>query len=188
MNRKVKVLGTLAVATAIGTQVASSQDAQRQIQLRSAPVTVTNTPLSVTVTNPAAPVDQPGRIAYQSFQQSPSPCAPTGCSFLFPAVPAQHRLVIQSVSGVVNFSNVPTAIEVSLFDGKNSQGGVATFFAPFVLSTAAFLQPLLLYIEGQGLPVVNVQLLGAGTFPQGTMTLSGYLLDCAASPCAPISQ
>jgi hypothetical protein len=39
------------------------------------------------------------QIAYQSFQQSPSPCGPGTCSFVFPAVPAQHRLVIQSVSG-----------------------------------------------------------------------------------------
>jgi hypothetical protein len=87
---------------------------------------------------------------------------------------------------VVEFSNMPNAIEVDVFDGKNSTSGGAAFFAPFVLSRAVFVQPLLLFMEGQ--PIVNVELLGGGTFPQGSVTLSGYMLDCAASPCAPISQ
>jgi len=178
-------MGILAVAamTVAGTQVASSQQAQGQNQPKSSAVTVTNTPLPVTVTNPA-PVDQSGRIAYQSIQ-SVSPCGPVICSFAFPAVPARHRLVLQSVSGVVDFSNTPNAIQVGVFDGQNSPG-VAAFFAPFVLSRSVFVQPLLLFVEGQ--PIVNVQLLGGGANPQGSVTLSGYLLDCAASPCAPISQ
>jgi hypothetical protein len=106
------------------------------------------------------------------------------------APPAQHRLVIQSVSGILGVTATPNAVTAILRDNTNLTNGLSTFLPPFSATGVLFVQPVLYYVEAQGQPEVDVQAMGNGaTFHQSPfMTLSGYLLDCAASPCAPLAQ
>lgn len=173
-------------------------------------VTVTNTPTvnvgntaSVNVTNtsaqpvPSVSIDQPGRIAYQS-QVSKSDGSCTGasvCNFDFPNVPAGHRVVIQHISGIVDFVGTPSATWVQLNNGSGMP--VSTFFAPMVplISFSAFDQTVQTYFDpavSAGIIEVQVNLVGGATFPGGgpaeIITLSGYELDCTVAPCAPIAR
>ena len=66
-------------------------------------------------------VDDPGRIAYQS-QQSVG----TAGIFIFPKVPAGHRLVIQHVSAEVSFqSNVNSLVQVLVGACTNFRNGTS---------------------------------------------------------------
>src|SRR5260370_5648446 len=101
-------------------------------QKPSTPVTVVNPEVPVTVDNPAtnpvptsvvnpatspalsSSVDDPGRIAYQSVKAQD--CFSTsGCAFSFPVVPPGHRLVIQHVSGELDFNGAPGRVSVFFF-------------------------------------------------------------------------
>ena len=159
-------------------------------------VTVTNpdtSPVPTTVLNPAtAPaltssVDDPGRLAYQSSGFGDCSPGPTfGCEISFSAVPAGHRLVVQHVSG--GFRD-PTGVIVQL--GSTTSGNVESVFSHFlaisVNSLSAFDQPVLMYVDAGDYPEVNLSNLGSTAFsPLFEMTLTGYLLDCTASPCAQI--
>jgi hypothetical protein len=128
-------------------------------------------------------VDDPGRIPYQSFQQVTA--GPT-LEFDFPAVPAGHRLVIQHVSGNVNFQSIPNnQVEVLV----EVTGGASSFFVPFSKTLARFDQPVQLYVDaGEGLTVVVLADLGITATEHGFINLTGYLLDCTATPCAKIAK
>ena len=47
-------------------------------------------------------------------------------------------------------------------------------------------QPVLVYAEGSQTPFVSFTAIGA-TLLQGSIAVSGYMLDCTIAPCAPIA-
>jgi hypothetical protein len=151
--------------------------------LGSTPVTVVNP-----ANNPAltSNIDDPGRTPHQSFLDQS--CTGSVCFFSFPAVPADHRLVIQHVSsGELVFNGTPASVGVSLSGHADNQSG---FLAPFAGQLSAFDQPVLYYLDSGEVPSVGVGPSGvtfAGIAGQFIM-LSGYLLDCKVSPCAPIAH
>jgi len=126
-------------------------------------------------------VDDPGRIPYQSFQNISA-----GQHELdFPAVPVGHRLVIQHVSGDMNFNFTPIQVVVTV----EVTGGATSFFAPFSGTFVKFDQPVQLYVEsGEAANVIVLANDGIDPASRGFLTLSGYLLDCTASPCAKIAK
>ena len=181
------------------------------------PVTVTNTPLQVTgattvsgsvaatqsgawnvgVTGTArvANVNDPGRTPFQGgVDLVGSQCGLT-CVFKFGPVPAGKRLVLQQVSGAL------------LFDGANTFKAGACVFAPGAASSTAlacfnyanpgdtgteFIQPVKLYFDEGQTVVVNAASGTANFAFQGNggqlATVSGYLVDCSAAPCAAIAH
>jgi hypothetical protein len=81
-------------------------------QRPSNPVTVGNPATSPALTSS---VDDPGRIAYQSAVTIPGCASNAGpCAAKFSAVPQNHRLVIQHVSGSIAVSSNPGSILVVL--------------------------------------------------------------------------
>jgi hypothetical protein len=130
-------------------------------------------------------VDDPGRIPYQSKQEVTATAGP-GFQVQFPAVPAGHRLVIQHVSGSVNFKVQPSKqVEVFVL----VRDGDSSFFSPFSTALARFDQEVQLYVDAGDGPGVFV-LADSGLAPavNGFLTLTGYLLDCTATPCAKIAK
>jgi hypothetical protein len=134
-------------------------------------------------------VDDPGRIAYQSTQSGK---AGAGFQFTFPAVPAGHRLVIQHISSRNVFfkTTIQEHVFVLVSAGATVDDSI-TFFAPFSLALVAFDQAVQLYVDAGGSPSVTVVADNGKTLPNdfgSQLTLTGYLLDCTAAPCAPIAQ
>ena len=128
--------------------------------------------------------DDPGRIPYQStLTGTPGPIF----QFFFPLVPAGHRLVIQHISGDLHFNAVPTspAAEAVVF----ATGGGSAFSATFTRNIASFDQLVQLYVDGGDAAQVTVNPLSANAQAlSGFLTLTGYLLDCTAAPCAKIAK
>ena len=129
-------------------------------------------------------IDDPGRIPYQSTVVAK---AGAQFEFSFSAVPAGHRLVIQHISSAgLTFTFTPQRhVQVKAFGGDGTTG----FFAQFSLQSTAFDQPILLYVDAGDSPFVVVEA-DNGTDPAlsgGSLTLTGYLLDCNAAPCTPIA-
>jgi hypothetical protein len=203
------ILVTLGVLTSLATVTAPAQKALGDKP--STPVTVVNPSTGPALTSS---IDNPGRIPYQS--EAVVSCgsgASSSCQFSFAAVPQGQRLVVQHVSGSLSFNNPPDAVAVAL-SGSNVIGGGGTtinpggaqFFASSVDNISMFDQQVLYYMDGGSLPVVSVTLvvassggsagsgLGAGKvsvdFTSGDqfVTLTGYLLNCTASPCASIAR
>jgi hypothetical protein len=138
-------------------------------------------------TNPAptSSVDDPGRIAYQATVQ----CVPgqsLDCDFTFSAVPQGRRLIVQHVSGSAGFVSAPTATAVLLLGGANA--ALSAFNVPGGEANVLFDQAVLQYFDPGSVPVLTVE--GRVAFnPNAAQiaTLTGYLLDCNAAPCAPIA-
>jgi hypothetical protein len=146
---------------------------------------------NVNVVNPAAEpaltrnVDDPGRIAYQST----AVCVLGGnfCTFDFPAVPKNRRLVVEHVSvSLVGNPTGPTGAQVNLSGGAN-QAATLLLAPPSFLGASQFDQPVLQYFDAGSAPFLfataDVTLSSVSI-----ATLSGYLLDCATTPCAAIAQ
>ena len=137
-------------------------------------------------------VTDPGRIAYQSTV-TPTACSGNSqCFSDFPAVPAGHRLVIQHIGGFVVLTAQPTSTDVYIQD--NTIG--TTFGAFFVPSNplpsgfeSLFDQAVLGYVDAGDFAIVAVDVQGNSVFNTGTqeVTLTGYVLDCSAAPCAAIA-
>ncbi len=163
--------GTLAVAGAMIMFSAHRIEAQY-----SSPVRVMNTSSGPALNSS---VDDPGRVAYQSGS-FPNASPPTNSvTFNFPPVPANHRLVVQHLSGNLTFSTNGTAVIQSV--GTN-------FFASSMAGLAAFDQPVLMYFE-PGLVQVLVSGLNNQTFSGlQTLNMTGYMLDCSAAPCSAIAH
>jgi hypothetical protein len=105
---------------------------------------------------------------------------------IFPVVPAGHRLVIQHVSGDVHFQSVPNKEVVTIVEADD---GASEFFVPFSNTVARFDQPVQLYVDAESAPIVVVVAdFGVTRASGGAMTLTGYLLDCTATPCAKIAR
>jgi hypothetical protein len=128
-------------------------------------------------------VDDPGRIPHQTIEN----IGEDQEVFSFPAVAPGHRLVIQHVSGNLNFgSAVNNQVEVFV---RASGGGSSRFFAQFSASLVRFDEPVQLYVDAGDSPKVVVMAdSGTTAVSDGVMSLSGYLLDCTAAPCAKIAH
>jgi hypothetical protein len=151
----------------------------------SSPVTVLNTSSAPAITSA---IDDPGRIAYQARQNQTPQSDATSLIFTFGPVPANHRLVIQHVSGVLEVApNSPAAlVDLTVPGGPGSSP--SNFFTPSAGGINAFDQPVLVYVDAGQQPTV---LIGGPTFINNSgpfITLTGYMLDCAAAPCVAIAH
>ena len=131
-------------------------------------------------------IDDHGRIPFVSgFSNS---CSGTLCSYTFPAVPAGHRVVIEHISGNLNFNAAPTVITMFVNTATTSQ--IQFNVPPGNVGNASFFdQPLLYYVDGGQSPVV-IFTSGFTNFNPAAgqnLTLVGYELDCNAAPCAAIA-
>jgi len=127
-------------------------------------------------------VDDPGRIAYES-QQSIGAGRDT---FIFPVVPAGHRLVIQHISGEVFFQSIVSEVFVS---AGSPEGGSNFLPLPsFTRNLTLFDQLVQLYVDAGHRPQVVVEANANIPVLNGFLTLTGYLLDCTVAPCATIAQ
>jgi hypothetical protein len=135
-------------------------------------------------------VDDPGRIPYQSTLTGKAGNVGSQFFFQFPAVPAGHRLVIQHIgSNNLSFKTAPQReVRVSLdFGGGTS---ATSFFVAFSGRAIAFDQLVQFYGDAGDKPAVSV-VADEGNSPAedaGSLTLTGYLLDCKAAPCAAIAE
>lgn len=145
--------------------------------------------VNVFVDNPASDpaltrnVDDPGRIAYQSSTTCDVPGTAT-CRFIFPTVPKGHRLVVQHASGHLNFASNASGAEVDLIGGTNTAGS-SFLVPPSFNKIGLFDQPVLLYFDGESIPLLLTS--ADASTEAGQATISGYLLNCATTPCAAIA-
>ncbi|HUA19215.1 MAG TPA: hypothetical protein VMU80_28305 [Bryobacteraceae bacterium] len=155
-----------------------------------------------TTANPAitSNMDNLGRVAYQSTQLGSQVLASNlGFGVNFPAVPANHRLVVQHVSmqGFFTGSVPPSAQTLVALQCSNCAGGNAPFSAFFAPSAqvgdnvVAVDSPVLVYFDQGQIPMVQVDSSAAIVTTQElppTLTLTGYMLDCSAAPCSAIAN
>jgi hypothetical protein len=171
-------------------------------QRPSTPVTVDNpatSPVPTTLVNPAtspaltSSVDDPGRVAYQSTAFADCAGAGGSCFLALSAVPSGRRLVIQHVSGRLTFTSSPGNVGVEVLATKSGSSVISFFFVPVNPFAGGFFsffdQPVLGYLDAGAVPRIdafsgNPSFAGSTT---GIFTVSGYLLDCTAAPCAPIA-
>lgn len=167
--------GTLAVAGAIMLFSAHRIEAQY-----SSPVRVLNTSSGPAITST---IDDPGRIPYQSSQTAI--CSGTNvCAFTFPAVPANHRLVVQRVTGYYPgiSANAPARLLLT-------SGTFATVRITPSNSFANLFDIAVLSYFDAGQQPETIATVESGTYGgTSTSTLIGYMLDCSAAPCAAIAQ
>jgi hypothetical protein len=152
--------------------------------------------VSNTAANPAivSNIDNPGRTAYQASQQTTTGgvCSSNSCTFSFAAVPAGHRLVVQSVSMAIQAKSMSVPTQVSLTNGAFSAIPFGVFFPATVqLSTGIVLdQPVNAYFDAGETPTLsigaNIDTSGFGLGLSQQAALFGYMLDCTASACSAI--
>jgi hypothetical protein len=104
----------------------------------------------------------------------------TACSFDFPAVPKNHRLVVQHVSGFLVFgAGDGKGAQVTLDGGAN--GALSSFIAPTSFLGESLLdQPVLQYIDAGSAPIL-VAIADVILDSSSNATISGYLLDCVTT-------
>jgi hypothetical protein len=138
-------------------------------------------------------VDDPGRIAYQSTAfgtNSEGTCSGNVCVFLWPPVPANHRLVAQHIQAANPLTSLSPAPGFQVFLAGGTSAGTS-FYAPSLGVQSIFDQPTLAYYDAGSVPQADVfTSVGALFDPTASarLTLTGYLLDCSAAPCAPIAH
>ena len=147
-------------------------------------VQVTNTAASPVI---ASNMDDPGRIPYQAG--AGNSCGSFSCADFFSPVPANHRLVIQHVS-VGGSAAGPGVVQLVL---KKGGQGFSSFFVPTALTGTVYSfaqdEPTLFFVDGGDSPILEIDFYGgSATISSANVTLSGYLLDCAAAPCSAIAH
>lgn len=134
-------------------------------------------------------VSDSGRNAYQSTAE----CVPGAtdvslCVATF-TVPNGHRLVIQHVTGGVPLAGTQLLYAAgSVFSDSSWQsrfilpitGDTVAWFDQAVTGYVDAISRLFVAVHGHGLNV--------SVAPGSPITVSGYLLDCAAAPCAAIAH
>ena len=149
----------------------------------------------VNVVNPAtmpaltSSVDDPGRIPYQKLVLNTGCVGQTICAFTWPQVPQGQRLVIQHISGLLTVSPDPGALLV-FFGNVRNEVNVVSAVNIGGSSFSALHEQVLLYFDQGETPMVLAQALGSSTFntsEEERVFLSGYMIDCTASPCAQIA-
>jgi hypothetical protein len=136
-------------------------------------------------------VDDPGRIPY-AVEKICSPSASQICITNTPPVPAGKRLVVTHVSGQL-IENLPSGTYIELTVSNQFRLGdvhlpVTYMGNGFGHNIFVFDQQELIFCDaGQALQMR----LELGQIPDEgssvTYTVSGYLLDCTAGPCAAIA-
>ena len=175
-NYVLTAAGALAVIGALALFSPRRSEAQF-----ASPVRVANSAAAPALTSS---IDDPGRIPYQSSQTAI--CTTNVCFFAFPAVPANHRLVVQRVAGYYPgiSANAPARLQLT-----SSGGTFATVrITPSNSFANVFDLAVLAYIDAGQQPqtYANVE---SGTYGGiSTSILIGYMLDCSAAPCAAIAQ
>ena len=122
-----------------------------------------------------------------SLIKSTAACVPNFItySFDFSAVPKNHRLVVQHISVVLGFFADARGAHVILEEGAN--GALSSFIAPPSFQGASqFDQPVLQYFNAGSAPSLTA-VADATLISFSSVTISGYLLDCATTPCAAIA-
>jgi hypothetical protein len=152
---------------------------------------------AITVVNPAtmpaltSSVDNPGRVPYQSHATNINCAGSEGCETTHTTVPSGHRLVIQHVSLRFDTTGNPSAL--ALLSANNNGTVLSSFFVPVnnvqSVQGGAIDQPVLGYLDAGVSPVVGIYLgNGSKVLSFFEATVNGYLLDCTAAPCAPITK
>jgi hypothetical protein len=153
----------------------------------SSPVRVLN-PSTAPVLN--SPIDDPGRIPYQSTLLAT--CSGTTCNFTFGAVPAGHRLVIQHVSTSISYTDSTTSGVYGVLEVAPGSLALTNFGLPIAAKASLFDQPVQVYYDAGQAPEVHLFIIGSGTFLSAANSqyavMTGYELDCNAAPCAAIAQ
>jgi hypothetical protein len=190
-NQLIGIGAAIAVAGLISLFTARRIEAQY-----ASPVRVTNTTSAPAI---GSLTDERGRIPYQStatgtFVGGGGCFAHSNCQFNFAQVPAGHRLVVEQLSGQLQYTASPSGSNVFIGYGDNGSATIlGGLFAPLMgapTQTSSFDHPLKGFVEPGQSPFAtafvtdNSPTLGS----QLQMTLIGYLLDCTAAPCRAITQ
>jgi hypothetical protein len=132
---------------------------------------------------PISNVNDPGRIPYQTQLFNDSCGAVGNCVLTFPTVPTGHRVVVQHITATDGFNGQPTYFLASVAVGDTT---VSNFLPSFFSKGYLFDQPVLFYADsGQA---VKVEFSTDNKFSGlGTITLTGYELDCTVAACAQIA-
>lgn len=140
------------------------------------------TPVPLIVGN----VDEPGRIPYQS-EALVNSCNGISCTYTFNNPSAGHRLVVQHISGSWN----NTTFGATLVVGASADSGAARAAfdktEPATSNQFFFDQPVLFYVDAGHTFTVSMGV-NSGTSLGASIFVSGYLVDCGVSACAPIAQ
>ncbi len=171
------------IAAAIGVASLISIFSARRIEAQySSPVKVVNTTSAPAI---ASIMDDPGRIPYQATSTGPCPSASgLHCEFNFPAVPAGHRLVVQQVAVELVYNGTPQSLAAEVLSETGAiLGGLVPPITPFFTT---YSQPVKAVVDG-GHSLSVRAFTSVALFQSGQVTVSGYLLDCAAAPCAPFA-
>jgi len=143
-------------------------------------VQVVNTSSAPAVTSS---IDTPGRIPYQATASVDPACLDTSsCTAVFPAVPPNHRLVVQQASGYL-IGSTGTAnyfLGPGPIPGNNT---IVVFSAGIPFAT-----PVLAYFDAGQQPGIQAISNTPSFSGLGYFTLTGYMLDCSATSCAAIAQ
>lgn len=178
----------LGIAAAMAVAGLISLVTARRIEAQySSPVKVVNTTSAPAITSR---MDDPGRIPYQSTINGTSCVNTNSCVVSFPPVPAGHRLVVTQISGAHNgpqFGTGPFAVSVRI--GLNGPNGGITQFYWDLQSLGSYVLPVSAYLDA-GVNINVVDSIIGTTYNNGPqlITVTGYMLDCTAAPCAAIAQ
>ena len=151
-----------------------------------------------TTANPAivSNMDDPGRIPYQSqgvYSPGPTECISEGCLLHFGPVPANHRLVVQHLAVRLVFNQAPGQVSLD-YTGTGFGGGLTSAPAAFNNLSAglvildAFELPVQFYVDQSQSFQVSMLAANLGGFLGGSVTATGYMLDCTAAPCSAIAH
>jgi hypothetical protein len=134
-------------------------------------------------------MDEHGRIPYQSSSQN-SNCGANilQCDVFFPVVPNNKRLVITHFDTFVLVNNLGNLIFMYLSTPTSTNRAYPEFTAGTPTagdSTFLSSRAVEFYVDGGSAPLVHFN--ATQTVAPLTITLTGYLVDCA-SGCAAIAQ
>ena len=176
------IAAAMAVAGLISLVTARRIEAQY-----SSPVKVVNTTSAPAITSR---MDDPGRVPYQSTINGLSCVNTNSCIVSFPVVPVGHRLVVTQISGAHNGPQPGTGpFAVSVRIGLNGPAGAINQFYWDLESNGSYVLPFSAYVDA-GVNVNLVDSIVGTTYNNGPqlITVTGYMLDCTAAPCAAIAQ
>jgi hypothetical protein len=178
----------LGIAAAMAVAGLISLVTARRIEAQySSPVKVVNTTSAPAITSR---MDDPGRIPYQSAIDATSCTFTSSCSVSFPPVPAGHRLVVTQIAGAHNGPQLGTGpFPVSVRIGLNGPSGSIAQFYWNLESNGSYVLPVSAYLDA-GVSMVVIDSIFGSSYNNGSqfITLTGYMLDCTAAPCAAIAQ
>jgi hypothetical protein len=175
-NYVLTAAGALAVIGALALFSPRRSEAQF-----ASPVRVANSAAGPALTSS---IDDPGRIPYQSSQTAI--CTTNVCFFAFPAVPANHRLVVQHVGGYYPAVSPNAPARLLLTSSAGSFGTVR--ITPSNSFANLFDLPVLAYFDAGQQPQTYATVESGIYNGNATSMLIGYMLDCSAAPCAAIAQ